>query len=138
MLKNVPKILSPELIKVLCEMGHGDEIVIGDANFPSQTFGKRVIRADGLSGTELLDAILKMIPLDSYAVNFMLMDITPGDEAPAIWDEYKAIASSDPNLQIKMLERYEFYDRASKAYAVIASGEEKTYANIILKKGVIK
>ena len=65
MLKNVPKILSPELLKVLCEMGHGDEIVIGDANFPSQTFGKRVIRADGLSGTELLDAILKMIPLDS-------------------------------------------------------------------------
>ena len=87
---------------------------------------------DVIGKEEALDAILKMIPLDSYAVNFMLMDITPGDEAPAIWDEYKAIASSDPNLQVKMLERYEFYDRASKAYAVIASGEERVYANIIL------
>ena len=138
MLKNVPKILSPELLKVLCEMGHGDEIVIGDANFPSETYGKRVIRADGLSGTDLLDAILTMIPLDAYAVNFMLMDTNPGDETPTIWDEYKKIASRDPNLQIQMLERFEFYNRATKAYAVIASGEEKIYANIILKKGVIK
>ena len=97
-----------------------------------------MIRADGLSGTDLLNAILTMIPLDAYAVNFMLMDTNPGDETPTIWDEYKKIASKDPNLQIQMLERFEFYNRASKAYAVIASGEEKIYANIILKNGVIK
>ena len=139
MLKNVPKILSPELIKVLCEMGHGDEIVIGDANFPSETYGRRVIRADGLSGTELLNAILTMIPLDSYSDNFMLMDVTKGDPLPDIWDEYINKAKElDSNLKVKMLERFEFYDRASKAYAVIASGEERVYANIILKKGVIK
>lgn len=138
MLKNVPKILSPELLKVLCEMGHGDEIVIGDANFPANTYGKRVIRADGIKGPELLDAILKMIPLDTYDVNFMLMDTNPGDEKPAIWDEYIAIASSDPAFKIGMLERFEFYERASKAYAIVESGEEKTYANYIIKKGVIK
>ena len=138
MLKNVPKLLSPELLKVLCEMGHGDEIVIGDANFPANTYGKRVIRADGINGAELLDAILKMIPLDTYDVNFMLMDVNPGDEKPAIWDEYIAIASSDPAFKIGMLERFEFYERASKAFAIVASGEEKTYANYIIKKGVIK
>ena len=138
MLKNVPKLLSPELLKVLCEMGHGDEIVIGDANFPANTYGKRVIRADGINGAELLDAILKMIPLDTYDVNFMLMDVNPGDEKPAIWDEYIAIATSDPAFKIGMLERFEFYERASKAYAIVASGEEKTYANYIIKKGVIK
>ncbi len=138
MLKNVPKILSPELLKVLCEMGHGDEIVIGDANFPAHTYGKRVVRADGIKGKELLDAILKMIPLDSYDVNFMLMDVNPGDERPPIWDEYIAIASADPNFKIGMLERYEFYDRSSKAYAIVESGEEAIYANYIIKKGVIK
>ena len=138
MLKNVPKLLSPELLKVLCEMGHGDEIVIGDTNFPANTYGKRVIRADGINGAELLDAILKMIPLDTYDVNFMLMDVNPGDEKPAIWDEYIAIATSDPAFKIGMLERFEFYERASKAYAIVASGEEKTYANYIIKKGVIK
>ena len=138
MLKNVPKLLSPELLKVLCEMGHGDEIVIGDANFPANTYGKRVIRADGINGAELLDAILKMIPLDTYDVNFMLMDVNPGDEKPAIWDEYIAIASSDPAFKIGMLERFEFYERASKAFEIVSSGEEKTYANYIIKKGLIK
>ena len=74
MLKNVPKLLSPQLLKILCEMGHGDEIVIADANFPAENYGKRVIRADGIGGIEMLDAVLKMIPLDTYAdENFLLM-----------------------------------------------------------------
>ena len=140
MLKHVPKIVSPELLKVLCEMGHGDEIVIADANFPSETNGQRVVRADGLGGEELLDAILELIPLDTYAeYNFMLMQTTNGDSTPEIWAKYEKIAKAkDDNLKLGYLERYEFYNRSRKAYAVVASGEEAIYANIIIKKGVIK
>ena len=140
MLKNVPKIISPQLLKILCEMGHGDEIVIADGNFPSETNGKRVVRADGLGGVEMLSAILELIPLDTYATeNFMLMETTQGDSTPEIWAEYIDVANSkDDNVRLKKLERFEFYDRAKNAYAVIATGEERIYANIILKKGVIK
>ena len=140
MLKNVPKIVSPQLLKILCEMGHGDEIVLADANFPSEAIGKRVVRADGLGGVELLDAILKLIPLDTYAdKNFFLMQTTQGDPTPTIWSEYFPVANSlDDNLRDEQLERFAFYERAKQAYAVIATGDEAIYANIILKKGVIK
>ena len=143
MLKNISKIVSPELIKTLCEMGHGDEIVIADGNFPSEAFGKRVIRADGLSGTQILDAVLSLIPLDSYSdPNFILMSLMDCDKGkinPVIWNDYKNIANArDENVKIGHLGRFEFYERAQKAYAVIATGEEAVYANIILKKGVIK
>ena len=140
MLKNTPKIVSPELLKVLCEMGHGDEIVIGDANFPAVTNGKRVVRADGIGGVELLEAILKLIPLDTYAdMNMILMETTNGDPTPEIWAKYEETArKDDPNVRIGNIERFAFYERAKNAFAVIASGEEAIYANIILKKGVIK
>ena len=140
MLKNVPKIIGPELLKILCEMGHGDEIVIADGNFPSETNGKRVVRADGIGGVEMLSAVLELIPLDTYAEeNFMLMQTTNGDPTPEIWAEYEAIANAkDDNVRKANIERFAFYERARNAYAVIATGEEKTYANIILKKGVIK
>ena len=143
MLKKIPKILSPELLKTLCEMGHGDEIVIADGNFPAETFGKRVIRADGISGTAMLDAVLSLIPLDTYAgKNFLLMELTESDKGKinhTIWDEYEKIANkNDKNVKIGQLERYAFYERAKNAYAVIATGEEAVYANIIIKKGVIK
>ena len=140
MLLNIPKIISPELLKVLCEMGHGDEIVIADANYPAETNGKRVVRADGLGGVQLLNAILQLIPLDTYAKeNFLLMETTNGDPTPEIWEEYKKVASEiDPNLKVGFLSRQEFYDRSKSAYAIIATGEEAVYANIILKKGVIK
>lgn len=139
MLKGLPKILSPELLKVLCEMGHGDEIVIADANFPSETCGQRVIRADGLSGTDMLEAIMKVIPLDTYASeNYILMSTTNGDPTPTIWAKYdKIVSSNDPNPRKLFIERYDFYERSKKAYAVIATGETAIYANIILKKGVI-
>ena len=138
MLKGIPKLVSPELLKVLCEMGHGDEIVIADANFPSETYGKRVVRADGLGGVEILKAILALIPLDSYAKeNFMLMETSQGDPTPTIWEEYFTIGKTDENLRVAKLERYDFYNRAKQAYAVIATGEEAIYANIIIKKGVI-
>ena len=139
MLKNIPKIISPELLKILCEMGHGDEIVIADGNFPAETCGQRVIRADGHGGEEILDAVLSLIPLDTYAnENLLLMQTTNGDPIPEIWDKYFAIAKkNDDNLRAGNLERFAFYERAKKAYAVIATGESAIYANVIIKKGVI-
>ncbi|MCQ2752802.1 MAG: L-fucose mutarotase [Bacilli bacterium] len=140
MLKNTPKLLSPELLKALSEMGHGDELVIADANFPAHSMNAHVIRADGISGTDMLKAILTVIPLDTYASeNFMLMETTNGDPTPTIWAEYEKIASSlDKNVKKKMIERFAFYERSKKAYLVIETGEERIYGNIILKKGVIK
>lgn len=143
MLKNIPKIVSPELLKTLAEMGHGDEIVIADGNFPAETFGKRVIRADGISGAAMLDAVLSLLPLDTYSdPNFILMKLMECDEGkiePIIWRDYAAIAAKhDKNVRIGQIGRFEFYERAKSAYAVIATGEEAVYANIILKKGVIK
>lgn len=142
MLKNIPKILSPELLKILCETGHGDEIVIADGNFPAENFGRRVIRADGIGGAAMLDAVLSLFPLDTYSdENFLLMELTESDRGkihPVIWDEYEKIADvHDKNVRVGRLERYAFYERAKNAYAVIATGEEAVYANIILKKGVV-
>ena len=142
MLKNIPKILSPELLKTLMEMGHGDEIVIADGNFPSEAIGKRVIRCDGHGVPELLDAIMQLFPLDTYTEKpVMLMEVVPGDPVvPIIWDKYKEIINKyEPeNCKIEMIERFAFYERAKTAFAVVATGEEAIYANIILKKGVVK
>lgn len=144
MLKNIPKLLSPQLLKVLCEMGHGDEIVIADGNFPAESMGANgvVVRADGLPATELLDAILTVLPLDSYVEKpVALMAVVPGDPCvPDVWDEYRAALAEhgeDPE-RIEMMERFAFYERAKKAYAVVATGEEQIYANILLKKGVVQ
>lgn len=139
MLKGIPKIVSPQLLKILCEMGHGDEIVIADGNFPAETMGKRVVRADGLGGVEMLRAVLSLIPLDTYAEeNFILMQTKEDEPTPEIWAEYKAVANElDDNLRLTATERFAFYERAKNAYAVIATGETAIYANIIVKKGVI-
>lgn len=124
------------------EMGHGDEIVIADGNFPAETYGKRVVRCDGHGVPELLDAIMQLFPLDTYTDKpVMLMEVVPGDPVvPTIWDEYKDIINKyEPeNCKIEMIERFAFYERAKTAYAVVATGEEAIYANIILKKGVVK
>jgi L-fucose mutarotase len=140
MLKGISKIISPELLKLLCEMGHGDEIVIADGNFPAATNAKRLVRADGIGGVEMLDAVLSLIPLDTYAEeNFLLMQTTQGDPTPTIWEEYFQVANAkDDNVRVGNLERFAFYERAKNAFAVIATGEGAVYANIILKKGVIK
>lgn len=140
MLKNIPKILSPELIKVLCEMGHGDEIVIADCNFPSASKARILIRADGISSCEILDAVLQLFPLDQYDDNnFVLMEKCIGDKADtSIWDSYKSILKKyEPNAGITFEERFDYYSRAEKAYAIVATGEESQYANIILKKGCV-
>ena len=144
MLKGIPAILSPELLKVVCEMGHGDELVIADGNFPAESIGKNaiVIRADGHGVPEMLDAILQLIPLDQYVDQpAALMKVVPGDPVvPVIWDEYRALLKKhgeDPD-KVEMMERFAFYDRAKNAYAVIATGETAIYANVLLKKGVVK
>jgi len=144
MLKGIPSIISPELLKVLCEMGHGDTIVIADGNFPSESVGKDavVIRADGHGVPELLEAILKLFPLDTYVEKpVSLMQVVPGDKVETpIWDTYKALVSavdSRGESAFCEIERQEFYEVARKAYAVIATGETAIYANIMLKKGVV-
>jgi L-fucose mutarotase len=142
MLKGIPSILSPELLKILMEMGHGDEIVIADGNFPAASIAQRLVRCDGHGVPVLLDAILKLFPLDSYVGHpVALMEVVPGDPVkPVIWDEYRKIVDKHENspVGIEHVERFAFYERARKAYAVIATGEEALYANIILKKGVVK
>ena len=143
MLKGIPSIMTPDLLKILMEMGHGDTIVIGDGNFPAATIAKdsHLVRLDGHGVPEILDAILKLFPLDPYVeAPVSLMEVVPGDtvETP-IWNEYaKIIEKHEPGTKIGHIERFKFYDEARKAYAVIATGETALYANIILQKGVVK
>jgi L-fucose mutarotase len=141
MLKGIPKILSPELLKILAEMGHGDELVLGDANFPAQSHGRICVRADCHGVPELLDAILRLYPLDGYVdAPVALMEMVPGDPVgkPAVWDVYRKIVEKyAPDTAFEQVERFAFYERAKQAYAVVATGEEALYANLILKKGVI-
>ena len=139
MLKGISPIISPELLKILCEMGHGDEIVIGDGNFPAASNAKRLVRLDGHGVPEILDAVLKLIPLDSYVESpAMLMATCEGEATPEIWATYEEIINkNNGETKISSIERFAFYERARNAYAVIATGETAIYANIILKKGVI-
>ena len=144
MLKGIPKILSPELLKVLCEMGHSDRIVIADGNFPAESMGKDaiVIRCDGHGVPELLDAILQVIPLDTYVDKPMnLMEVMPGDPVKTpIWDTYNEIVAKHDERGaacVGNIERFQFYEEAKKAYAIIATGESAVYANVMLQKGVV-
>ncbi|MEG1548664.1 MAG: RbsD/FucU domain-containing protein [Clostridia bacterium] len=147
MLKNIPAILSPELLSVLCEMGHGDTIVLGDGNFPGRTMaaanGARLIRADGHGVPALLDAILTLIPLDAYVdtpVMLMNTDVKDKGMVIPIFDEYRQIIMRhDPrgNAAIGFYERFEFYEHAKCTCCVVQTGETAIYANVILQKGVI-
>ena len=145
MLKGISPIISPALLKALCEMGHGDELVIADGNFPSESVGKDaiVIRADGHGIPEILDAVLALIPLDAYVEKpVALMEVVPGDTCPTpeIWATYKELLKKhEPeHCDIEMTERFAFYERAKGAYLIIATGETAIYANVLLKKGVVK
>ncbi len=141
MLKNIPSILSPELLKILMEMGHADEIVIADGNFPGASHAQRLIRLDGHGVPEVLEAVLKLMPLDIYVdVPAGLMQVVPGDTAETpIWDEYRTIIkdSGEKFDDFESIERFAFYERAKKAYAVVMTSESALYANIILKKGIV-
>lgn len=144
MLKGIPKILSPALLKVLCEMGHSDRLVIADGNFPVESMGKNaiVIRCDGHGVPELLDAILKLFPLDTYVEHPVnLMEVMPGDpvETP-IWEAYKEIVAKHDSRgaeAVGNIERFTFYENAKTAYAIIATSEKALYANVMLQKGVV-
>ncbi|MDR2657754.1 MAG: L-fucose mutarotase [Oscillospiraceae bacterium] len=142
MLKGISPLIPPELLKILDEMGHGDELALGDGNFPGTAMAKRLVRCDGQPIPALLDAILALYPLDTYVdAPVALMQVVPGDpvgDSPAIWADYRAIlAKHAPGVKIENVERFAFYERAKRAYAVVQTGEGALYANIILKKGVI-
>lgn len=141
MLKGIPSIISPELLKILMEMGHGDEIVLADGNFPAASNAQRLVRCDGHGVPELLAAILKFFPLDPYVDKpVSLMEVVPGDPTvPSIWEEYQDIVKEYASEvgDFEYVERFKFYERAKKAYAIVATGESALYANIILKKGVV-
>ena len=147
MLKNIPSILSPELLKVLCEMGHSDRICIGDGNFPGASMAKAkgaiFLRADGHGVPELLDAILQVFPLDAYVDQpAILMEKMERDAALDIpvWKTYKEIIAkydSRGESAVGNIDRFKFYDEAKDCYCIIQTGESQIYANIILQKGVI-
>lgn len=139
MLKNVPSILSPELLKILMEMGHGDTIVIGDGNFPAAANAQRLVRLDGHGVPEILDAILKLMPLDTYVERpVSLMDNGDEENRPPIWEKYSEIINNNEGeKEFRLVERFQFYTEAKKAYAIIATGETAIYANVILQKGVV-
>ena len=148
MLKNIPSILSPELLKVLAEMGHSDRICLGDGNFPGSSMAKAknaiFLRADGHGVPEILDAILQVMPLDTYVdTPVMLMEKMECDkdlEIP-VWKEYEQIIAKHDERgasAIGAYERFRFYDEAKMCYCILQSGESAIYANVILQKGVIK
>ena len=135
MLKGISPVISPDLLKTLAEMGHGDEIVIADAYVPGHTFNSRVLRADGLDADQLLAGIIPLFELDSYATPVIMMEAVPGDTLdPAVEARYRKALGYDGIIE--RVERFAFYERAKKAYAVVLSGEIAQYGNIILKKGV--
>lgn len=138
MLKGIPSIISPDLLKILMEMGHGDEICIADGNFPGARIAQRLVRCDGHTVPDVLAAILKLMPLDTYAPPVYIMQKVPGDtvETP-IWDTFRSLTRPYTQAELEQIERFAFYERAKDCYAVVMTGETSLYANIILKKGVV-
>ncbi|RAP78543.1 RbsD/FucU family protein [Paenibacillus montanisoli] len=141
MLKGIPSIISPELMTVLMEMGHGDEIVIADANFPAVSNARRIVRCDGHPAAKLLEAIMKFLPLD-YAVEkpAAVMALNAGDPTPEVWQTYlQLIAEHETRVcDFDYVERFDFYERARKAFAIVTTGEQAYKANLLLKKGVYR
>lgn len=145
MLNKISKLLTGDILKILCDMGHGDSIVIADANFPADTCAKRLIRLPAVDASQVIGAIKDLFPLDvaysDYAVS--VMDLTEGDKKkglpePEAWAEVKNLLKDQyPELKLGKIERFDFYEQAKKAYAVIATGEERIYGNFILVKGCV-
>jgi len=144
MLKGVPSNISPELMHVLMSMGHGDEIVIADGNFPAASCAKKLLRADGLGVVDILESIMKFLPVDKYVEdNCVVMQLVPSDlekmGTPPIWKEFERVLHQEEGNWVKLtqLERMQFYERAKKAFAIVATSDTALYANIIIKKGVV-
>lgn len=140
MLKYIPQNLSPDLVKILMEMGHGDEIVIADGNFPAASHANQLIRLDGQAIPEVFASILKVFPIDMFVENPITYMATPDNEPePDIWKVYEELLVESGNTAsiVEKVDRFEFYRRARKAYAIVATSEKSLYANVIVKKGVI-
>ena len=143
MLKGIDPLVSPQLLSLLAEMGHGDELVIADGNFPGTALGKRCVRLDGHGGVAVMDAIIRLFPLDDFvaeplAVMQVPPGMFPGDRAP-IWQEYLRLAHTDlPTAAFAFLKHEVFLQRARDAFAVVQTGEKALYANVILRKGVVR
>lgn len=141
MLKNIPPILGPDLLYVLRAMGHGDEIAIVDANFPGDSSGPQLIRLDGLSASEVLDAVLTLMPLDTFVDQQAIgMEVVgdPNKREDTHRDFDRIVKQHEPGMQLTLLERFAFYDRVEGAYAIVQTGERRLYGNILLKKGIIR
>lgn len=138
MLKGIPPILPPDLLKLMMEMGHGDQLVIGDANFPAASCAKRLVRCDGHSGKDVLDAIMQLFPLDEDKNAPVIVMQTDDGTVPPIWEEYaQIIAQKERRIQLTPVERFAFYGMAKDAYVIVSTGEKALYANLILRKGVL-
>lgn len=141
MLKNIPPILSPDLLHALRAMGHGDEIVIVDANFPAESSGPPVIRLDGLLATDVADAILSLMPLDTFVEEqAFAMEVVdnPKKREQTHKDFDKLIKKHEPGMKLSLIERFAFYERASQAFVIVQTGERRLYGNLLLKKGIIR
>lgn len=143
MLNGIPEIISPELLKILHEMGHGDDLVIGDSNFPAASNARILVRADGHNLTDILDAILTLFPLDTFVEKpVSVMQVVPGDKTvPEVHDRIRAVVrrhDSRGDDAVSSVERFEFYKKAKEAYAIVATTEKGAYGCIIIKKGVVR
>jgi L-fucose mutarotase len=141
MLKNIPPILGPDLLHALRAMGHGDEIAIVDANYPAENAGPPVIRLDGLTATDVLDAVLTLMPLDTYVDEqaFGMEVVGHPEQREATHREFDAIIKRhEPDMGLSLIERFAFYERVAGAYALVQTGERRLYGNVLLKKGIIR
>ncbi len=141
MLKGISHVVSPELMMVLMKMGHGDELVIADGNFPADSNAQRIVRCDGHSATVMLDEIVRLMPLDTY-VDYpaaVMQHLDPAAPEPPIWSQFRELMKRHEGREIavQQVERFEFYERAKRAYAIVATSETALYANLILSKGVV-
>lgn len=141
MLKQIPPVISPELMLLLMEMGHGDELVIADGNYPAAANARRLVRADGHGAVELVEAILKLLPIDTFVENvaMVMQPVDPGTEDPPIWKSFseQLFRAEGRVIPLTRIGRHDFYQRSRDAFAIVATGETALYANLILKKGVV-
>lgn len=141
MLKGISHIISPELMVALMKMGHGDELVIADGNFPADSHAQRIVRCDGHNATVMLDNILGLFPLDTFvaAPATVMQPVDENADEPPIWSQFRELMKRHENREVtvEQIERFEFYERARRAYAIVATTETALYANLILKKGVV-
>ena len=142
MLKGIPSLLSPDLMHALLSMGHGDEIVLADGNFPGPSHARRLIRADGLGVCALLEAIVRFLPLDGFVEDHavVMAVVDPKAPEPPIWEEFRQILAHGEGSAVHLtaIERHAFYQRARQAYCIVATSERALYANLLLKKGVVQ